>query len=179
MRAVAPTVRALTPNYKPPSVFIGRGPTSLAGCALAWQREWLCITSASGSTISSVVRGWPLPTCWDSDLNSHQAFKGIELLAGNVGVAKVGIAEIGVMQAGRGLRGADLSPPKFDDRNFCVAKVGAVEVGTSQIGTFQRCQTYPCLAPTRSETARRATSRSRYSRMPDFCSVRRFGTNPR
>ncbi len=23
-----------------------------------------------------VAPGWPLPTCWDGDLNSHQAFKG-------------------------------------------------------------------------------------------------------
>ena len=33
---------------------------------------------ASGSTISSDVPDWPLPTCWDGDLNSHQAFKGGE-----------------------------------------------------------------------------------------------------
>src|SRR5215207_9558897 len=29
---------------------------------------------ASGSTISSAAPAWPLLTCWDGDLNSHQAF---------------------------------------------------------------------------------------------------------
>src|SRR5919112_702073 len=49
---------------------------SWGGCGLGWQREWLCTTSACGSTISSAVLAWPSPTCWDGELNSHQAFKG-------------------------------------------------------------------------------------------------------
>ena len=35
------------------------------------RRGWLCTTTASGSTINSVVHGWPSPICWDGDLNIH------------------------------------------------------------------------------------------------------------
>src|SRR5215208_3140551 len=52
---------------------------SWKACELVWQRGWRCTISASGSTIGSAVPVWPLPICWDGDLNSHQAFKqGIE-----------------------------------------------------------------------------------------------------
>jgi hypothetical protein len=40
-------------------------------CELAWRRGWRCTTSASGSTINSVVPDWPSPTCWDGDLRTH------------------------------------------------------------------------------------------------------------
>jgi len=33
------------------------------------------------ATISSAAPTWPLPTCWDGDLNSHQAFEEGQLLA--------------------------------------------------------------------------------------------------
>jgi hypothetical protein len=56
----------------------GSDPTSWVGCGLGWQREWLCITSACGSTISSAVLAWLSPTCWDGELNSHQAYKDSE-----------------------------------------------------------------------------------------------------
>src|SRR5215212_6318741 len=49
---------------------------SWKACELVWQRGWRCTISASGSTIGSAVPVWPLPICWDGDLNSHQAFKG-------------------------------------------------------------------------------------------------------
>src|SRR5215217_3708252 len=48
---------------------------SWKACELVWQRGWRCTISASGSTIGSAVPVWPLPICWDGDLNSHQAFK--------------------------------------------------------------------------------------------------------
>jgi hypothetical protein len=44
---------------------------SWKACEPAWQREWRCITSASGSTSNSVVLAWPLLTCWDGDLKTH------------------------------------------------------------------------------------------------------------
>jgi hypothetical protein len=40
-------------------------------CELAWRRGWRCTTSASGSTINSVVPDWPSPTCWDGELKIH------------------------------------------------------------------------------------------------------------
>src|SRR5215208_3975403 len=48
---------------------------SWKACELVWQRGWRCTISASGSTIGSAVPVWPLPICWDGDLNSHQAFE--------------------------------------------------------------------------------------------------------
>ena len=56
------------------SVFATSGPTNFKGCGRVWRRGLRCTTSASASTTSSVVPAWPLPTCWDGDLNSHQAF---------------------------------------------------------------------------------------------------------
>src|SRR5215208_2380167 len=50
---------------------------SWKACELVWQRGWRCTISASGSTIGSAVPVWPLPICWDGDLNSHQAFKDV------------------------------------------------------------------------------------------------------
>jgi hypothetical protein len=51
--------------------------TSGVGCGLGWQREWRYTTSVCGSVSNSDVPAWPLPTCWDGDLNSHQAFKSL------------------------------------------------------------------------------------------------------
>src|SRR5215207_10975103 len=49
---------------------------SWKACEPVWRRGWRCTTFASGSTISSAAPAWPLLTCWDGDLNSHQAFIG-------------------------------------------------------------------------------------------------------
>jgi hypothetical protein len=39
----------------------------LEGCGHVWRRGRLCTTSASGSTINSVVPGLPSPTCWGGE----------------------------------------------------------------------------------------------------------------
>src|SRR5215211_1625685 len=49
--------------------------TSWEACELVWQRGWRCTTSVCGSIGNSVAPAWLLLTCWDGDLNSHQAFK--------------------------------------------------------------------------------------------------------
>jgi hypothetical protein len=48
-----------------------RGPMSFRVCGLAWQRESLCTTSVSGSTIDSANLGWPSPTYWAGNLKIH------------------------------------------------------------------------------------------------------------
>src|SRR5215212_8198763 len=57
-----------TPDHR---VCGGSALMSWKACELVWQRGWRCTTSASGSTINSVVPGWPSPTCWDGDLTIH------------------------------------------------------------------------------------------------------------
>jgi hypothetical protein len=46
-------------------------------CGLGWQRGWRCTTSVCGSISNWAAPAWPLPTCWDGDLDSHQAFKKV------------------------------------------------------------------------------------------------------
>src|SRR5215212_532289 len=57
-----------TPDHR---VCGGSALMSWKACELVWRRGWRCTTSASGSTINSVVPGWPSPTCWDGELTIH------------------------------------------------------------------------------------------------------------
>jgi hypothetical protein len=49
----------------------GSGPMNFRACGRGWRRGWRCTTSASGSTINSVVPDWPSLICWDGELTVH------------------------------------------------------------------------------------------------------------
>jgi hypothetical protein len=68
--------RRSTTRCSTPSVSTASGLTDCGEYRRGWQRGLLCTTSASGSMSNSVALGWLSLTCWDGDLNPHQAFKG-------------------------------------------------------------------------------------------------------
>src|SRR5215210_2223049 len=87
-------------------------------CALAWRRGWHCTTSASGSTITSVVLLWPSPTCWDGELTIHtkRLIKGGLLMTGFVqGIffAPEGGTKMRSVQAATALEGCGMEGDRY------------------------------------------------------------------
>src|SRR5919202_427698 len=110
-----------------PSACGVNGPTGWGVCGRVWRRGWHCTTSASGSTIGSVVRDWPSPTCWDGEPTIHTK----RLRAGARGYVLKDADEEELVRAIRAVgRGEAIFSPSVADRAQAIIR--AREAGIEQ-----------------------------------------------